>query len=114
MTSILESKKVALCYASGDPHYRTWDGYRFDYQGLCEHYLVQMKEITQVSDEWFEVIAKNERRGSRTSVAYLSYIKIRLNNGNTEIVLTKENIAQITENVCYIICKNINVLYPLF
>ena len=28
-----------VCQAAGDPHYRTWDGVRLHYQGLCRHLL---------------------------------------------------------------------------
>ena len=43
----------ATCIAAGDPHYTTYDGLRFSYQGNCKYVLSQTK------DQKFRVIAEN-------------------------------------------------------
>lgn len=89
----------AVCRASGDPHYTTFDSYRFDYQQLCEYYLVLMEDVDKDNNYWFSVSAQNEHRNGKTHVAYLKFIRVWLNNGNTEIILKNNEDAEITENV---------------
>ena len=39
-------KKAAMCVATGDPHYTTFDGKYFDFYGLGCYYLLKTPQIT--------------------------------------------------------------------
>lgn len=44
--SCTEAKCRAECYAVGDPHYKTFDGKKFNFMGSCSYYLVVLPEFS--------------------------------------------------------------------
>jgi hypothetical protein len=68
--SCSSQKCDGVCVAAGDPHYTTYDGLRFSYQGNCKYIL------TQTQDEKFRVVVENVKCGS-TGVTCTKNIFIR-------------------------------------
>ncbi|KAJ1132105.1 hypothetical protein NDU88_010434 [Pleurodeles waltl] len=54
---------IGICWASGDPHYRTFDGVAFDYQGVCKYTLSKSNSQTSSLID-FSVMVQNEHRSS--------------------------------------------------
>jgi hypothetical protein len=83
-------KPTDWCYASGDPHYNTFDRKMIHFMGTCGYTLVQPVPGNDLEVPDFEVVAKNEHRHGRTHVAYVEYTITRVYGLEIKLSLNKE------------------------
>lgn len=68
---------VASCWGWGDPHYHTFDGLDFDFQGTCTYTMAEScGNDTRLVP--FKVEAKNNLRGGVKSVSYINLANIEV------------------------------------
>lgn len=78
--------ETCTCTASGDPHYKTYDGSMIHFMGVCKYTLTKVKNSRS---NIFNVEVKNEYHGRNTRVSYTRLVDVKL--GKTTIRLHKRH-----------------------
>eukprot|EP01029_Cantina_marsupialis_P030369 TRINITY_DN81_c0_g2_i1.p1 TRINITY_DN81_c0_g2~~TRINITY_DN81_c0_g2_i1.p1 ORF type:complete len:2312 (-),score=804.26 TRINITY_DN81_c0_g2_i1:320-7255(-) len=67
--------KCGQCYSTGDPHFRTFDSIRYDFQGLGSHWLVKPDSFATSDLHDFEIYSKHKelRNVATNEIIFMRY-----------------------------------------
>ena len=92
--AICVAQSKATCRAVGDPHYLTFDGERFDFQGTCSYVMATVVK----SDPGlipFTVLTKNNHRGNKR-VSFVRKVSVTV-YGLTVVISTHKGKVEVSK-----------------
>uniref|UniRef100_UPI0037E7E52E IgGFc-binding protein-like n=1 Tax=Semicossyphus pulcher TaxID=241346 RepID=UPI0037E7E52E len=87
----------ATCQGSGDPHWKSLDNRRFDFQGTCTYVLSQLSKKSELGLEKYQVLVQNENRGRNKAVSYTKSVSLTV-FGNVTVSMSRSNPGKIMVN----------------
>nr|XP_033818517.1 IgGFc-binding protein-like [Geotrypetes seraphini] len=84
----------AVCWGWGDPHYHTWDGKNYDFQGTCTYTIAKYCGNDATLPD-FNIEAKNENRGGNTKVSYVSFVTIQVYGFTISVTRFQNGLVQV-------------------
>ncbi|XP_063292624.1 alpha-tectorin-like [Pelobates fuscus] len=98
--------KVDACWASGDPHYTTFDTRYYDFMGTCTYTLVNVTKDAAMTLKRFTVLAKNDNRGN-IAVSYVALVTFKTSGYTIDIKKGEVGSVRIN-NVMSLLPVNLN------
>lgn len=100
---------VKTCQATGDPHYKSFDGRRFDFQGTCVYQLAALCS-NDPELEPFEVIVQNDNRGSKV-VSITKLVEVKVYSLSIVITRTHKGRILVSPQLCKMYQRSVVIGY---
>ncbi|XP_072282851.1 IgGFc-binding protein-like [Pyxicephalus adspersus] len=88
----------SYCWIVGDPHYKTFDGIQYDFEGAC---VYTISKSTNLEDGLipFNIEAKNENRGN-SQVSFVGVVKLYIYEDQIAAFRDEKGFVQVNNQTC--------------